>query len=248
MKKNFLKKSTFVLAAFTAIFVVSCKKSDSAETNLSFIEDIPTIQGFTQESVPQADLEKIVAAGINSQSAMNGQPWHFSVVTNKDLLDKISKEMASGMKKRPAPSDAPDGDKLPPPPDAPDAPGKKPDGEKLPPPPAGSKKGAPKAGIGDTPAAIIISAKDGSEFDAGLAAQLMAVETFALGYGAKIISSPTIVLNGENKAEYKNALGIPEEMNAKAVILIGKYDKSNADAVTGATPRKDKNEVATFVE
>ena len=236
MKKISLKPLILGLAAFTAIFLVSCKKSDSAGTNLSFIEDIPTIQGFTQDAVAQVDLEKIVTAGINSQSAMNGQPWHFSVVTNKDMLNKISGEMASGMKKRPTPSDAP---------------ADKPAGDKLPPAqPAGAGAGnsGPKAAVGDSPVAIIISAKDGSEFDSGLAAQLMAVETFALGYGAKIISSPTMVLNGENKAEYKKALGIPEDMNAKAVLLIGKYDKSNVDAVTGATTRKDKNEVVTFIQ
>ena len=212
----------FAAAAFAAVFA-SCSKSKVSETNLSFIEDIPTIQAFTQEAVPLSDLEKIVKAGINTQSAMNGQPWHFSVVTNKELLDKISKDMASGMKRMPAP----DGDKLPPPP----------------PPSAGAK-----AGMGDSPAAIIISAKDGSEFDAGLATQLMTIEAVSLGYGTKIISSPTIALNGENQAEYKKALEIPETMNAKAVILIGKYDKSKADAVTGATPRKAKDEVVSFIK
>ena len=150
------------------------------------------------------------------------QPWHFSVVTDKDLLNKISKDMASGMKR----VSAPDSGKMPPPPA-----------------PAGAK-----AGMGDSPAAIIISAKDGSEFDAGLATQLMTIEAISLGYGTKIISSPTIALNGENQAEYKKALEIPEAMNAKAVILIGKYDKSKADAVTGATPRKDKDEVVSFIK
>ncbi|MBO4438208.1 MAG: nitroreductase family protein [Spirochaetaceae bacterium] len=212
----------FAAAAFTAVFA-SCSKSEASGTNLSFIEDIPTIQAFTQEAVPLSDLEKIVKAGINTQSAMNGQPWHFSVVTNKELLDKISKDMASGMKRM----SAPDGDKLPPPPPA--------------------SSGA-KAGMGDSPAAIIISAKDGSEFDAGLATQLMTIEAVSLGYGTKIISSPTIALNGENQAEYKKALEIPETMNAKAVILIGKYDKSKADAVTGATPRKAKDEVVSFIK
>ena len=227
MKKISLKPLILGLAAFTAIFLVSCKKSNSIGTNLFYIEDIPTIQGFTPEAVAQADLEKIVSSGINSQSAMNGQPWYFSVVTNKDLLDKIAKDMSSGMKRKPAP-----GDEMAPPPA----------------PPAGNGNAGPKAGINDAPAAIIISSKDGSEFDAGLATQLMAVETYALGYGAKIISSPTIALNGANKAEYKKALGIPEDMNAKAILLIGKYDKTNVDAVTGATTRKAKDEVSTFIQ
>ena len=125
MKKTILKIFTFVLAVFAAFLLVSFKKSDSVGTNLSFVEDIPTIQGFTKDKVAQADLEKIVTAGINS---------------------------------------------------------------------------------------------------------------------------PTIVLNGANKVECKKELGIPEDMNAKAVLLIGKYDKSKIDAVTGATTRKDKNEVATFIQ
>ena len=87
-----------------------------------------------------------------------------------------------------------------------------------------------------------------SFLDAGLATELMAVEANLLGYGAKIISSPTIALNGENKEHFKKILGIPSDMNAKAVLLIGKYDQKNLDAVTGATTRKDKSEVVTFVK
>ena len=58
----------------------------------------------------------------------------------------------------------------------------------------------------------------------------------------------TIALNGENKDYFKKVLGIPEDMGAKAVLLIGKYDQKKLDAVTGATTRKDKSEVVTFVK
>ena len=36
-------------------------------------------------------------AGINAPSAMNGQPWHFSVVTDAAVLQQISDGMSGGM-------------------------------------------------------------------------------------------------------------------------------------------------------
>ncbi|MCR5331809.1 MAG: hypothetical protein K6E62_11590 [Lachnospiraceae bacterium] len=80
-----------------------------------------------------------------------------------------------------------------------------PDGKDAPKPPAPGGSG-PKAGIADAPLAIIISCAEGNEFDAGLACQTMSVEAQLLGYGTKIISSPTIALNGEKQAEYKDKL------------------------------------------
>ena len=107
---------------------------------------------------------------------------------------------------------------------------------------------AAKAGMGDSPVAIIVSAKDGSEYDAGLATQMMAVEAVLLGYGTKIVSSPTIVLNGDDREEYKKLLGIPDGMSVKGVLLVGSYDKAASDAASGATPRKDGTEVVSYVK
>ena len=88
----------FVTALFT--FVSSGKtKSADLKSAQSLVEDIPTIQSFLDEPVPEDDLQKIVNAGINSQSAMNGQPWHFSVVTSKTVMDDISSKMKSSMQK-----------------------------------------------------------------------------------------------------------------------------------------------------
>ena len=79
----------------------------------------------------------------------------------------------------------------------------------------------------------MISCKEGSEFDAGLACQNMSAEAQLLGYGTKIISSPTIALNGEGQETFHELLGIP--------------DDQSADAVTAATTRKDADEVVTKV-
>ena len=52
--------------------------------DLSFIYDIPTYQGFTQDKVPDTDISRIVRAGINAPSGMNKQPWFFAVVDDAE--------------------------------------------------------------------------------------------------------------------------------------------------------------------
>lgn len=113
--------------------------------------------------------------------------------------------------------------------------------------PTGVATGA-KASVGDTPVAIIVSAKDGSDFDAGLATEMMTVEAAPLGYGIKIVSSPTMVLNGANKTMYQEMLGIPSDMSVKAVLLIGKAADEKTDASSGATARNAEKDVVTYIK
>ncbi len=79
----------------------------------------------------------------------------------------------------------------------------------------------------------------------------MSVAAQLLGYGTKIISSPTLAVNGENQAAYREQLGIPENQAAAAFLLIGMEDTSmdeSADAYTSATPRNPLDEMVTYVE
>lgn len=86
--------------------------------------------------------------------------------------------------------------------------------------------------------------------DAGLACQNMSVTAQLLGYGTKIISSPTMALNGEKQDEYRALLGIPDNQSAVAVLLIGYVDTAvdeTVDGYTGATERNPMSDVVTFV-
>lgn len=107
-----------------------------------------------------------------------------------------------------------------------------------------------KAGIEDAPLAIIISCSDSSAFDSGLACQNMSVVAELLGYGTKIISSPTIALNGERQDEYRELLDIPADYSAIAVLLVGHEDTSideTVDGYTGATVRNPFDSVVSFI-
>lgn len=45
-------------------------------------------RAFTAEPVDKSLLEFLIEAAIQAPSAVNGQPWDFTVVRNKPLLDR----------------------------------------------------------------------------------------------------------------------------------------------------------------
>ena len=265
------------------------------------IVDIATTQYFTDEAVSEEDIKTIVSAGVNAPSAMNGQPWHFSVITDAAVLEQINEGMSFGGGKRPDSANMPEGFEMALPEGMEKPEGdfagfpegfKAPDGNAMPPegmefpadfegmekpegfdsmqmpegfdpaeggfaPPAGFGGGPGggsaqvKAGLTDAPLVIVISCKAGSELDAGLACQNMSAAAQLLGYGSKILSSPTIALNGEKQDEYRELLGIPEDMSAVAVLLVGLEDSSiddSMDGYTGASERKPETDVVTYVK
>ena len=260
---------------------------------LDTIVDISTTQYFSNEAVRSEDIETIVMAGVNAPSAMNGQSWHFSVITDSAVLAQISEgmsfgggmlgagipgggmpegfEMPEGMEKPEEgfadfPKDfaeMPEGAAMPPENmEMPEGFAMNPENMEMPEgfaPPSGfgaapgadAGSGLSKAGLGDSPLVIVVSCKNGSELDAGLACQNMSAAAQLLGYGSKIISSPTMALNGEKQDEYRELLGIPEDMSAVALLLVGYEDNSideSIDGYTGASERKPVTDVVTYVK
>ena len=94
-------------SALLALVLVGCRQetsSDDSEEPASdpddgmtaaaeLIADIPTTQAFTDDEVPDEDIDKILSAGINAPSAINGQNWHFTAVTDDDVLQQIADRM-----------------------------------------------------------------------------------------------------------------------------------------------------------
>lgn len=228
-----MKRLNFLFAA-AVMALTACQQAPApqpeaegcdTEALLQVIEDIPTTQAFLADAVDEADLQRIVNAGVNAPSALNQQPWHFTVVTNADEIKQMGEAMKSAMPAGPAPK----GD------------GK----DDAPKPPTAS---GPHSGLGDSPVVIVISCKPGSELDAGLACQNMNAMANLLGYGTKIASSVNILFNGENKEEYYAKFQVPEGMNITTALLVGKMDTEKWDATTSATPRKPQTETVTTVK
>ena len=128
--------------------------------------------------------------------------------------------------------------------------GDKPEGSDRPAMPAGGTGGA-KASLGDSPLAIVVymdpnSKSPSPEYDCGLATQNMVIAASALGYGVKIVSSPTMSLNGEKHDEICAKLGVDTSLKAVAVLLIGK-PAEGTDAVTGASVREAVDSKAVII-
>jgi nitroreductase len=55
------------------------------------------VRGYRDKPVPEASLQRILEAGRLTGSSMNGQPWHFVVVQNRDILRRLGSLLRSGL-------------------------------------------------------------------------------------------------------------------------------------------------------
>ncbi|MBP2645408.1 MAG: nitroreductase [Firmicutes bacterium] len=196
--------------------ILSSNTNQSTST-IDTILKSSTTRVFTPKAVDDKTIETIIKTGIQSPSARNLQPWHFSVVTNKDLIERINTDtLAAGEK------------------EATKNPGK-------PSPPKDFHA------LFHAPLVIIISAdidSPSSLFDAALACENMSLAAQSLGLGTHISMSATMALTGEKQEEYQKLLGIPNGKRAVAVLLVGEPANKDADAISKATTRNA--EVVTY--
>jgi len=81
------------------------------------------------------------------------------------------------------------------------------------------------------------------DYDCGLATENMALAAISLGLGQRIYTGPIANIN----ANMKQTLQISDGYKAVAVLRVGNIEK-NVDAVSAASPRKNYEEVVTFLK
>ena len=247
-----------IVISFLLIVSLACGiVNANTESLTDILTDSRTAQSFTDEAVSDEDLNTILEAGLAATSAINQQPWYFVAVTNQDVIAEIKGGAggaggfgggapAGGFPGGNAPEGGfPGGGK---PEGAPD--GAKPEGGFAPPAGGSFGGGAAKAGLGDSPVAIIIymnenTSSPNASFDCGLACENMFIAAKALGYGAKIVSSPTMQLNGANHDALCEKLGVDPAYTAVAVLLIG---REATDATTSASVRNDLADKVSIIK
>ena len=233
-------KKIALIAALLMLFTCAAP-SAFAETTLDTILTAGTTQAFTDEAVPDEDIQTILRAGLASESAVNQQPWFFVAVTDKAVMEELSG--SGGM--------PPMGGAMPPAANGQPPAGAAPGGDGPKDMPAPMMTGGAKAALGDSPLAILVYMDENSKspnpsFDCGLAVQNMYIAAVSLGYGAKVISSPTMTLNGEKHDQICEQLGVDPSMTAVAVLLIGKRNET-VDGVSGATTRADLDSKVSII-
>lgn len=257
MKRIALIVISLILAVAMLSTLSACRSAAAAgEETPDAVETIltaGTTQAFADDPVSEADIQTILRAGLAAESAINQQPWFFVAVTDKNLMAELSGSgSGSGNGARPA---APQGGTAPGAPQDGAMPSP-PQGGSMPNPPQGGAPAAQsgngaKASLGDSPLAIIVYMNENTSspnpsFDCGLAVQNMYIAAASLGYGAKIVSSPTRSLNGADHDAICQKLGVDPSLTAVAVLLIGK-PAADVDGVSGATTRAGLDEKAIII-
>lgn len=54
-----------------------------------------SVREYSTKTVAQTELDQILEAGRHAPTAMNQQPWHFTVVRNQELLRKLEAQCKS---------------------------------------------------------------------------------------------------------------------------------------------------------
>ena len=78
-------------------------KEETRMEVLQAIENRRSHRAYQAKQIPEEVLQKILKAGLQSPSARNHQPWHFSVVQDAALLQEVHDEAARMMGKNGSP-------------------------------------------------------------------------------------------------------------------------------------------------
>ncbi|MBP5693202.1 MAG: nitroreductase family protein, partial [Bacteroidales bacterium] len=78
-----------VLAALAVMLLCGSQSQAQDKSALDVIMSRTSVRSFTGDPVSKENLETILKAGMAAPTAMNGQPWRFVVVTDKDKMAKV---------------------------------------------------------------------------------------------------------------------------------------------------------------
>ena len=83
-----------LLLIFTFIMASSCTSNQKSDNKESIVlENIATrvsVRAYLDKAVEDEKIEKLLRAGMAAPSAVNKQPWHFVVVTDKQQLEALA--------------------------------------------------------------------------------------------------------------------------------------------------------------
>ncbi len=154
-----------------------------------------SIRKYKDTQIEKEKIEAIIEAGLFAPSGHNAQPWHFTILQNKEIIDDISTET----KKMLLDSETPLFRRM--------------------------AKNERFHILYDAPTVIVVSGKkEGSysmEADLGAATQNMLLAAESLGVSTCWIGLVVAYFSDENKEERKKALGIPEDYEVQYAVTLG---------------------------
>lgn len=158
---------------------------------LTTIKERKSVRNYSTQAVPMSEVKQIVETAIYAPNAMNSQQWHFSVVTDANLVQKMSDACQKGMANAPVPFLQ----------------------EKA--------KASDFHAFFHAPVVIVITIKEDkfTQFDAGAAAENICLAAAGMGYGTCITASTEFMFAGD--PGLRAELSIPEEYKFACAITLG---------------------------
>jgi nitroreductase len=158
-----------------------------------------SIRKYKEKQIKDSDIQTILDCAIHAPSAMNQQKWHFTVIQDKAMLNRmvdIIKEniMNSGI-------------------------------EFL----IGKASGAGYNTFYRAPTVILVTADENArliDFDCGAAAQNIALAARSLNIGSCVMTSSNFLFASEKGNKLKKELGIPEGYKHVCAVSLGYQDEN----------------------
>lgn len=91
-----LKKVELYITISLFCMLFSCTQPTTNNTmndTLQTIHNRKSIRKYTEQTVPKEKIEILLKAAMAAPSSKNNQPWLFYVITNKDVLIKLSEQL-----------------------------------------------------------------------------------------------------------------------------------------------------------
>lgn len=168
-----------------------------------------SVRKYKSDQISEEDLSTILDAGKYAPSANNKQPWHFSVIQDETILDRLSSETKLLFMD----SENPFLRKI------------------------GSNEDFQL--YGGAPTVIVISGDAGNpnyEKDCSIAGENMMLAAKSLGISSCFTISTIFVFNGKEGDYFSKKIGIPEGYKAMASILLG---YSEPEDIPAAAERRE---------
>ncbi|MBR0219753.1 MAG: nitroreductase family protein [Clostridia bacterium] len=159
-------------------------------------------RAYESTPITEEQLNAVLQAAVESPSAVNRQPWHFTVVRNQDLLDEMNKAVWEQMMKRDAAKRSP------------------------------RFAESTFHVFYHAPTVIFISGMPDNLYtpiDGGIAVENIALAAESLGLGSVILGMPRDAFSGDKADEFRKALHFPEGWDFVIAIAIG-VPKDTKDA------------------
>lgn len=161
---------------------------------LNLIASRRSHRAYEKTPLTQEQLDALLKAAVESPSAVNRQPWHFTVVRNQELLSEMNKAVWEQMMKR--------------------------NPEKRSPRFADQDFHV----FYHAPAVIFISGMPDNPFtpiDGGIAVENIALAAESMGLGSVILGMPRDAFAGEKADDFRKALHFPEGWDFVIAIAVG---------------------------